>query len=237
MSYNFDQYPEKSVRICILLAAALVLLAYAFIALPRASAQNFTAPNTPAIITPAVGNRAFLVAHAVGTQGYVCLPSTTGASWTINGSRPEAALFADDPGHKLPILTHFLSPATTPNEFAPKPLPFGSATWQSSADGSKVWGQTLQSISAGSDASCPNAGAIDCLLLHAIGSENGPAGGKFIARTTFIQRLNTKGGTAPATGCSVAADVGKQLLVPYTADYYFFQQSRNGFKARKFEFR
>ncbi len=238
MSYNFDQHPEKSVQIYFLLAAALVLMAYAFLALPRASAQNLAAPATPITITPPVGNRVFLVAHAVGTQGYVCLPSTTGASWTINGSRPEAALFADDPGHKLPILTHFLSPATTPNEFAPKPLPFGSATWQSSADGSKVWGHMLQSIPAGSDASCPNAGAIDCLLLRSIGSENGPAGGKFIARTTFIQRLNTKGGAAASTGCTAAADVGKQLLVPFTADYYFFRQIRDGFKTRrKFEFR
>jgi hypothetical protein len=45
-----------------------------------------------------------------------------------------------------------------------------------------------------------------------------------LTRTTFIQRLNTKGGTAPITGCSVAGDVGKQTLVPYTADYYFFRK-------------
>lgn len=41
--------------------------------------------------------------------------------------------------------------------------------------------------------------------------------------TTFIQRLNTQGGSAPSAGCSVATDVGKQTLVPYTADYYFFR--------------
>jgi hypothetical protein len=40
---------------------------------------------------------------------------------------------------------------------------------------------------------------------------------------TFIQRLNTNGGSAPAEGCLVAADVGKQALAPYTADYYFYR--------------
>jgi hypothetical protein len=47
-----------------------------------------------------------------------------------------------------------------------------------------------------------------------------------MTQTTFIQRLKTTGGTAPASGCSVAADVGKQVLVPYTADYYFFRKDK-----------
>jgi len=29
--------------------------------------------------------------------------------------------------------------------------------------------------------------------------------------------------SAPDTGCSTASDVGKQTLVPYSADYYFFR--------------
>ncbi len=88
---------------------------------------------------------------------------------------------------------------------------------------SKVWGQTLHSILAGSDPSCPNAGAIPCLLLQAIGSQEGPTGGKTMTKATYIQRLNTNGGSAPASGCAVPTDVGKQTLVPYTADYYFFR--------------
>jgi hypothetical protein len=59
-------------------------------------------------------------------------------------------------------------------------------------------------------------------LLQSIGSEAGPAGGNLLTQTTYIQRLNTQGGSAPDTGCSVPSDVGKQTLVPYTADYYFF---------------
>jgi hypothetical protein len=52
----------------------------------------------------------------------------------------------------------------------------------------------------------------------------GPTGGKILSKTTFVQRLNTKGGSAPAnpaTGCLTTSDVGHQVLVPYTADYFF----------------
>jgi hypothetical protein len=180
-------------------------------------------PATPAAITPPAGNFAFVAGHAVGAQGYVCLPSGSGVSWTVNAARPQATLFTNVFGDSVQIITHFLSPDTNANQFAPSPLPFGSATWQSSFDSSKVWGQTLQTIPAGSDASCPNAGAIACLLLQTIGSEQGPAGGKVMTKTTYIQRLNTNGGSAPASGCAVPSDVGKQMLVPYSADYYFFR--------------
>jgi hypothetical protein len=223
MSYNLDQLPGKTGQMRLLLAAVLVLLAWAFGMVNWAAAQKLTAPSAPSILKPPAGNSAYLMGHAVGTQGYVCLPAGTGASWTVNGSRPEAALFAGTSGQDVQIITHFLSPNTNPNQFAPKPLPFGSATWQSTIDGSKVWAKPLHAIPAGSDASCPNTGAIDCLLLQSIGSETGPAGGKIIAGATFIQRLNTQGGAAPANGCSVTTDVGKQTLVPYTADYYFFR--------------
>ena len=221
MNYNLDQQLKKTARVQRLFAAALIL-GCAFTATP-AAAQTIKSPTTPAIITPPAGSSAFLLGRAVGTQGYVCLPTSTGASWTVNGARPEATLFATFFGHDVQIITHFLSPNTSPNQFAPKQLPFGNATWQGSFDSSKVWAQTLQSIAAGSDASCPNAGAISCLLLQVIGSEKGPTGGRVLTNTTFIQRLNTKGGSAPADGCFVASDVGKQTLVPYTADYYFFR--------------
>jgi hypothetical protein len=189
----------------------------------HAAAQNVTPPTTPDTITPPAGNSAFLVGHAAGTQGYVCLPQGTGASWTVNAARPEATLFQTFLGQDFQIITHFLSPDTNPNQNAPDPLAFGNATWQSSLDSSKVWAQTLHSIAAGSDPSCPNAGSISCLLLQSIGSLQGPAGGTLLSKTSFIQRLNTKGGSAPADGCSTSADAGKQTLVAYTADYYFFR--------------
>lgn len=223
MNYHLPKFMEKNSPVRASLTAVLVL-ACAFFTVTQAAAQKVTPPTTPAIITPPPGNSAFLLGHAVGTQGYVCLPTSTGASWTINAARPEATLFETFFRRNVQIITHFLSPDTNPNEFAPNPVAFGNATWQSSLDSSKVWGQTLHSIAAGSDPSCPNTGAIPCLLLQSIGSDQGPTGGKSLTQTTFIQRLNTNGGSAPATGCSVASDVGKQTLVPYSADYYFFHK-------------
>ncbi len=175
------------------------------------------------LLTPQQGNSEFLATHAVGTQGYVCLPSGSGASWTVNNARPEATLFTNVFGAAFQIITHFLSPVQNPNDIGPKSPRFGDATWQSSFDSSKVWAQKTNFITAGTDESCPNSGAIDCLLLQTIGSEQGPTGGRTLTKTTFVQRLNTKGGSAPATGCSTLADVGKQTLVPYAADYHFFR--------------
>jgi hypothetical protein len=228
MSVNLGHLPRKTSRVRSLFVAILVL-APAFGTVTYAGAQKITPPTTPAAITPPAGNSAFLLGHAVGTQGYVCLPTSTGAStasWTVNAARPEATLFVNVFDRYVEVVTHFLSPDTNPNQFAPNPLPFGNPTWQSSFDSSKVWGQTLQSIPAGSDQSCPNAGAIACLLLQSVGSQAGPASGKFLTQTTFIQRLNTNGGSAPATGCAVLSDVGKQTLVPYSADYFFFHGSK-----------
>jgi len=204
-------------------AFALVLLT-AMTAPAALASGGVTPPPTPPIITPPAGNTAFLLGHATGTQGYVCLPSGLGASWIVNSSRPQATLFTTLFGSfSQQILTHFLSPDTNPNSFAPSPIPFGSPTWQSSFDSSVIWGNKLQSITAGSDPSCPSTGAIPCLLLQVIGSQNGPSYPfGILTNTTYVQRLNTTGGSAPGTGCAVSTDVGGQVLVPYTADYYFY---------------
>lgn len=206
------------------LFTAELALGCAFATVTPAAAQTITPPSTPSAVTPPPGNSAFLLGHGVGTQGYVCLPKDTGASWTVNNARPEATLFGSFFGQEVQIITHFLSPDTHPNEFAPNPVPFGSATWQSSFDSSMVWASAVQPITAGSDPSCPNTGSISCLLLQAIGSQKGPAGGQVMTKTTFIQRLNTNGGSAPGEGCAVTSDVGRQTLVPYSADYYFFRK-------------
>jgi Protein of unknown function (DUF3455) len=235
MSYHIDQQVKNTARARSLYVAALVLVC-AFGTVTHAEAQKITYPTTPTLITPPLGNAAFLVGHAVGTQGYVCLPKGTGFSWTAKPARPEATLFTTIYGQDFQIITHFLSPDTNPNEFASNPVPFGSATWQSSFDSSKVWAQvplsnsttppSPASIPAGSDPSCPNAGSIPCLWLQSIGTQQGPTGGKILAKTTFVQRLKTKGGSAPddTDGCGSADKVGNQRLVPYTADYYFFHK-------------
>jgi hypothetical protein len=187
---------------------------------------SIPSPTTPERITPPEGTSAFLLGHGVGTQGYVCLPTPTGASWTVNGACPEATLFTHVFGEAVQIITHFLSPVVNPNDIGPKPARIGDAPWQSSFDSSRVWAQKQNFVIAGTDASCPNSGAIDCLLLQVIGFDEGPAGGRLLTKTTFIQRFNTNGGSAPATGCLVTADVGKQVLVPYTEDCFFFRNDQ-----------
>jgi Protein of unknown function (DUF3455) len=222
MSNNLGKQTKKIARVRSLFVAALVL-ACAFGTVTHAAAETVTPPPTPAAITAPAGNSAFLVGHAFGTQGYICLPTSTGStSWTVNAARPEATLFTNVFGQPVQIITHFTSIDANPNANAPNPVPLGgNATWQSSFDTSKVWATAVGHINAGSDpASCPNTGAIPCLLLQSIGNQNGPTGGKFLAKTTFVQRLNTKGGSAPITACSV----GQTQLVPYTADYFFYRQ-------------
>jgi hypothetical protein len=82
--------------------------------------------------------------------------------------------------------------------------------WQA-LDGSR----TLGTAKARADA--PNADAIPWLLLSA--RPAGPTGS--FSAVTSVQRINTVGGKAPATGCS-RSNYGAAARVPYSADYYFY---------------
>jgi len=165
-------------------------------------------PPVPDNIRVPVGNKPFLEGHAVGTQGYICLPAGSGFGWTLFG--PQATLFNDDDRQ---FITHFLSP----NPFEAG-LP--RATWQHSRDTSAVWAQM---IAFSVDPNFVAPGAIPWFLLQFVGAQDGPTGGRQLSATTFIHRLNTSGGIAPATGCAVSTDVGKKVLVPYAADYFFYK--------------
>jgi hypothetical protein len=78
-------------------------------------------------------------------------------------------------------------------------------------DGSSVTGAKA------AQADAPAADAVPWLLLKAT-STSGK--GKF-SQVSFVQRLATKGGKAPAAGCD-AAHSGGELRVDYSADYYFY---------------
>ena len=180
------------------------------IAAPRAAEHDrVSPPDVPANLQVPAGNKAFLLGQANGTQNYVCLPSATGFAWTFFG--PQATLLNDD-GQQL--TTHFLSP---------NPAESGTprATWQHSKDTSSVW---AAAIASSIDPNYVAPGAIPWLLLQVLGAQYGPDGGHKLTATTFIQRVNTAGGIAPATGCTSATDVGKKALVPYTTDYIFYKQ-------------
>jgi len=203
-----------------------------------ADSPDLKPPTVPAAIQVPAGNTAYILGHATGTQGYICLPSTSGYAWSktgsVNGpsnnSRPDAILLTNKMKENI---THFLSP--NPMETSPNPSENGQPrpTWQSVFDNSTIWGNKIGSINAGTDPSCPNTGSISCLLLQVVGSQAGPTGGTHLSVATYVQRLNTNGGSAPTspqTGCTeccaASTDVGNQLLVPYTADYWFYKASQ-----------
>jgi hypothetical protein len=220
MSYTLSQQPRKTVRVRSLFTAPLVL-ACAFGTVSRSAAQ-VTPPPTPDTIAVPAGNSAYLVGHASGSQGYTCLPTSTGGSAWNPTARPEATLFTDLFGLPFQIITHFQSINEKPKPGVTVPRS-GNATWQSSLDSSRVWMVKKNGIDAGSDAtSCPNTGSIQCLLLESVGNAKGSTGGSLLAKATFIQRLNTAGGAVPTTACTV----GQTELVPYTADYFFFRADK-----------
>jgi hypothetical protein len=217
MSYKVSQQTKKGPHVRPLFVAALVL-ACAFGTVTLAAAQ-VTPPPVPDTIAVPAGNSAYLVGHAFGSQGYTCLPTSTGSTAWNPTARPEATLFTDLFGQQFQIITHFQSINANPKPGVTVPLS-GNATWQGSLDSSRVWMVKVNGIDAGSDpASCPNSGSIQCLLLQSVGNQKGPTGGSLLAKTTFIQRLNTAGGAVPTTACTV----GQTQLVPYTADYFFFR--------------
>jgi hypothetical protein len=128
--------------------------------------------------------------------------------WTFFG--PQATLFVDSPSRQ--VITHFLS--ANPADGAQRPA------WQHSGDTSAIWGAVAASST---DPNYVAAGAIPWLLLRVVGSAAGPTGGTTLTGTLFIQRVNTQGGVAPATGCKSAQDIGKKALVTYTTDYVFYK--------------
>lgn len=95
-----------------------------------------------------------------------------------------------DPGFRGQVGTHYAGP-----------------TWESKG-GSKVVGRRVENTGC-----TPDAKAIPWLLLEAVSHEgfNSP---------TYIQRVNTRGGLAPA---APGAAVGEEARVPYTAEYYFYR--------------
>ena len=195
-------------------ACAAALIAATTILTPRAAhADHVVPPPVPANLQLPAGTRAFLVGHAEGTQAYICLPSGAGFAWTFFG--PQATLVADN-GRQ--IITHFLSP--NPDE-AGTPR----ATWQDSQDTSRIW---ALSVAASTDPAFVAPGAIPWLLLRVVGEQTGWRSPGRLADTTFIHRLNTTGGLAPSTGCSLPGHVGARALVPYTADYFFYRFARGG---------
>jgi hypothetical protein len=193
----------------LVVGVAALTLSFAVARTLPAHADEITPPAVPDNLQVQAGNTAFLVGHASGTQGYICQPAATGFAWTF--VKPQATLFDDDDEQ---IITHFLSTNVFESPATARP------TWQDSHDASRVWGKA---IANSSDPNFVEADAIPWLLLQVVGSEAGRTGGTTLTATTYVQRLSTSGGVAPAAGCAQSTDVGNKALVSYTADYFFYK--------------
>ena len=87
---------------------------------------------------------------------------------------------------------------------------FTGPSWEAS-DGSRVTGKAVANVPS------PDADSIPWLLVNIISHD----GSGILSRVTSIQRLNTKGGKAPGSGCD-AAHANQELRVGYSADYLFY---------------
>lgn len=82
-------------------------------------------------------------------------------------------------------------------------------------DGSEVKGKLVAKVDA------PEPDAIPWLLVAA----SGHSGSGALSQVTTIQRIQTKGGQSPKTGCD-QTHTGAEVKIPYSADYYFYAPAR-----------
>ena len=220
---SFNHAKHRATRHIVHVACAAALAAAVSVSTASpAHAHPIVVPALPQSLEVLPPNRPFLLGRAEGTQNYVCLPvGVDGAGMPTFGWKlftPEATLFNGDTTKQ--VITHFFSP--NPDEVNTDALtgfhPIRAA-WQSSKDTSTVWARTL----VASDAVIVTQGAIPWLKLTVVGSQNGGSREAMLMVTTFIQRVNTTGGVAPAADtCDSTQEVGRQAYVPYTADYIFY---------------
>ena len=180
-----------------LLVPATILTVLAF-GLPGLAQAGPSEPPVPAKIVVPEGHKLFLVGHAVGVQIHECIAAPTGPRWRFVG--PRADLYG---GNGNLLATHF-----------------GGPSWQTK-DGSKITA-TLD----GTGTVTVDPTAIPWLRLR-VTSETAGADGDRLVGTTFIQRINTIGGLAPAPEACGPATVGLVAEIPYTADYVFWKATGN----------
>jgi hypothetical protein len=182
-------------RLCRAVGVGLAV-ATATLAMTQVANAKPAPPGVPTALAVPPGNEQFLVGHAKGVQIYTC----DGTKWVLP-SVPRADL-VDDNG-KL-IVKHFAGP-----------------TWQSTADNSTVTAKAIAKDPDDQHFVSADAKDIQQLLLQATST----SGGGVLGATTYIQRLNTKGGTQPPTAECKAQTAGKVKEVPYKADYYFWKKT------------
>jgi hypothetical protein len=189
-------------RVALLVGLAIALTGPAYAAGP------IPPPAVPADIQVPEGFQPFLVAHAIGTQNFICVPAPTpsGVDWIFIG--PQATGFNADFDQ---IITHAQSV---------NPVSGGiEAVWQSK-DTSAVWAVKDRESS---DPNYVTPGAIPWLRLRVTGAQLGPLGGAKLTPAKYIQRVNTVAGAKPALSDCTPSAYYTRKLVYYEADYYFYR--------------
>jgi Protein of unknown function (DUF3455) len=87
---------------------------------------------------------------------------------------------------------------------------FAGPSWEAN-DGSRVVGKAVANLPS------PDSDSISWLLITIFSHD----GSGVLSRVTTIQRLNTKGGKAPESGCD-ASRADQEVRAPYSADYRFY---------------
>ena len=177
----------------LLAVSSLALLASACSNLSPSMAQapTFSQSALPPAVQVPAGNRVAMETVGVGEIAYQC---------------------REKPGAAGQYEWVFVGPKATLNDR--RGTAVGSyygppATWQSK-DGSKLTATQLAVAPAGS-------GNIPLQLVKA----NPAMGQGAMAGVTFIQRVATRGGVAPAVPCGTA-NAGRSEIVTYQADYIFW---------------
>ena len=164
---------------------------------PTHAGNDNRAPEVPATLQVPSGNKVSFHAYASGVQIYTATASTnspTGFAWTFHA--PEAVLYDSD-GNIVGLHYAFAGP-TRP-------------AWESESGSRVVGARTVAPVTV-------TPGAIPWLILSAVPSST--VGPGIFERTTYIQRVNTVGGLAPA---SAPTTLGQEARVPYTAEYFFYR--------------
>ena len=153
--------------------------------------HNLTTPLVPEDIRVAATEQVSLALAAKGVQIYNCRAKEDEANRFEWGFKAPEADLFDQEGKKMG--KHYAGP-----------------TWELN-DSSKVLGEHLVHAEA------KDASALPWLLIEVKKHE----GAGVFSKVTHIQRVDTVGGKAPASGCE-ATSIGREIRVPYTATYYFY---------------
>ncbi|RYZ09784.1 MAG: DUF3455 domain-containing protein [Myxococcales bacterium] len=154
--------------------------------------------GVPALIAAPEGTTLVRHLHAVGTQNYRCTQNPGDVptfSWVLVA--PVADLLSSC---GVKVGSHFAVPGTAP------PVP----SWRYEADGSSVNGIRVEGS--------PVEGAIPELLLEQVAH----GGDGVFSSVSFVQRLKTVGGLAPAADTCDAEHLELVQEIGYAAEYYFY---------------